>query len=449
MATSTIRKSPLLVSALALISATTLSSCSWFKDDDKKQPLPGERISILQMQTTLEPKDAELSGEGFIAPAPWANEFWPQAGGYPNHAMQNPALDDRDLKKIWSVDIGDGASDEIPLTAQPVVYNGVIFTLDTDSQVSAFDTKTGKRLWETSIQPKTEDEQVISGGLAVSGKTLYIASGYSELVALNVDDGKTLWIAKVPSPSRAAPTIIDNTVYLMTVDNRILSLDAQNGSKKWEYEGIAETAGLIGAASPAADSDIVVAPLSSGELTALRVENGSVAWSENLSSLVHRGGSAALPDMPGLPVIDKDLVIGVSYGGKIVAVEQRTGRRVWQREIGSAKSPWVAGNTIFFLSAEAELVALGRDTGALMWVKPLNSYNDGENSSNSLLWNGPIMAGGRLIVTAPDGTVVEIDPKTGLKTRQFDSGDRVAVSPVIANGTLFLLDQDGTLSAWK
>ncbi|HPQ51453.1 MAG TPA: PQQ-binding-like beta-propeller repeat protein, partial [Alphaproteobacteria bacterium] len=259
-----------------------------------------------------------------------------------------------------------------------------------------------------------------------------------------------LWTSRLPSPSRAAPTIMGDSVYVMTVDNRLVALDTVSGRKKWEYEGLAESAGLIGAASPAANSDIVVAPLSSGELTALRVENGSVAWSENLSSLVRRGGSASLPDIPGLPVIDKDVVIGVSYGGKVVSIEQRTGRRVWQREIGCAKSPWVVGNAIFFLSANAELVALGRDTGALLWVKPLNTYlSDSEALHNSLLWNGPIFAGGHLFVTAPEGSVIEVDPQTGDKLGDFDSGDRVAVSPVIADDTLFLLHQNGTLSAWK
>lgn len=87
------------VSTLALLSVLTLTSCSWFSGEDKKQPLPGDRISILELQTNLEPKDAELSGEGFVAPQAWANEYWPQAGGYPNHSMQNPALGTGSLKK--------------------------------------------------------------------------------------------------------------------------------------------------------------------------------------------------------------------------------------------------------------------------------------------------------------------------------------------------------------
>ncbi|MCB1557458.1 MAG: PQQ-binding-like beta-propeller repeat protein [Alphaproteobacteria bacterium] len=439
--------------SLLLASVMTLSACSWFSDDDKKTPLPGERISILQLQTKLEPTDTELSGEGFVAPAPWVNEYWPQAGGYPNHTMQNPAFSSGEIKKLWSADIGSGSTDELPLIAQPVLYNGVIYTLDTDSEIRAFDASTGKKLWDRSVRPKHEDEDVISGGLSVSGNILFVTNGYREVLALDLSTGKKIWKSELNSPSRSAPTIIGDSVYVLSVDNRVAAFSVRTGEKKWEYEGLSENAGIIGAASPAANNDIVVAPLSSGELVALRVENGSVAWSEDLSSYLSRGGSSSLPDISGLPVIDKDLVFGVNYSSKIVAIEQRTGRRVWQRDIGSAKSPWVSGNSLFLVTSDYELVALGRDTGSLMWVKSLDSYiNENERTEiphNPLLWNGPVLAGGRLLLCAPNGTILVINPETGEKTAQFDSGGRVAVSPVIANETLYLLHENGTLSAWR
>src|SRR5690606_9382644 len=107
-------------------------------------PLAGERISVLELSQSLEPDDAKLDAEGLVTPAPWKNEFWPQAGGYPNHSMQNLDLSQGQLQKAWEADIGEGRTKKIPLTAQPVVVDGCIFTLDTESKLSAFDVKTGK-----------------------------------------------------------------------------------------------------------------------------------------------------------------------------------------------------------------------------------------------------------------------------------------------------------------
>lgn len=434
---------------LVLLSTFALGGCSLFKGDEK-QPLPGERVSVLELQKTLEPSDAALKAEGFVAPAPWKNDYWTQAGGYPNHNLQNLSLSEAPLKKIWSADIGTGGSDEFPLTSQPVIFEGLIYTLDADSTVKAFDTKTGKVVWKNTIRPAKEDENVIGGGLAVAAGMLYATNGYSELLALNPKKGGIYWRQKLTAPSRAAPTVLDNNVYVMTLDNHLTAFDSYSGKVVWKYEGMSETAGLIAAASPAVDNGIVIAPMSSGEVAALRAENGTVAWSDSLSPSLQSGGVSSLPDIAGQPVLDKGAVIAVSYGGRIVSIDQSSGQRLWSRDIGGGKNPWVAGNMVFFLSSNSELVALGRDTGTLAWVKALSSYETTKNKyNNSLLWNGPVLAGGRLIVTSADESLLEISPADGSLIRKLDLGFHVAVPPVVAGDVLYLVSEDGTLSAWQ
>lgn len=431
-----------------LLSTFALGGCSLFKGDEK-QPLPGERVSVLELQRALEPSDAALKAEGFVAPAPWKNDFWTQAGGYPNHNLQNLSLPDTPLKKIWSANIGQGGSDDFPLTAQPVVFDGLIYTLDASSHVKAFDIKTGKTVWENNVRPAKEGEDVISGGLAVSADLLYVTSGYGELLGLNPKKGGIYWRQKLTAPARAAPTVIGDKVYVMTLDNHLTAFDSYSGKMLWKYEGLSESAGLVTAASPAADAETVIIPLTSGELTALRTENGSVAWTDSLSPSLQTGGVSSLPDISGHPVIDKGAVIAVSYGGKIVSIDKTTGQRIWTKDIGGAKTPWVAGNMVFFISSTAELVALGADTGTLAWVKSLPTYEGSKKSRNSLFWNGPLLAGNRLIVTGGDESLLEISPADGSLIRKMDVGFHVAVPPVVAGDVLYLVGENGTLSAWQ
>ncbi len=434
----------------SVTSALAMSGCSWVGlDEEKKPPLAGERVSVLELQKNLEGVDTTLKAEGFVAPKPWANDFWTQAGGYPNHNLQNIELSETALKKIWSSDIGAGGSDALPLTSQPVVFNGIIYTVDAQSVVKAFDVATGKSLWENSLRPEKEDENVIGGGLAVTTDFLYATNGYGEILALNPKKGGIFWRTKLTAPSRAAPTIVGDKIYVHTLDNHLTALEVITGKQIWTYEGFAESAGLVNAASPAADSNIVISPMSSGELTALHTDSGSVAWTDSLSPSLQTGGISSLPDIAALPVIDKGAIIAVSYGGKIVSIDQSTGQRIWTRDIGGAKDPWVSGNMIFFISSNAELVALGRDTGALAWVKSLSGYDNGDKSNNSLMWNGPVLAGNRLIVTSANESLLEISPQDGSLIRKLDLGFHVALPPVVAGQTLYLVSDDGTLSAWK
>ncbi len=412
---------------------------------EETAPLEGERISVLELQKSLEPDDSLLESQGLITPPEWRNEFWPQSGGYPNHSMQNLALNNGPLKKAWSADIGDGSSDEIPLTAQPIIVDKMVYTVDSENELSAFNIDNGKKIWSKNIASKDEDDDVIGGGIAYSSGFIFATNGYNEIIALRAKDGKTAWRKPLPAPSRAAPTIIDGRVFVTTIDNKLLALSAQDGSNLWEYLGISENAGLVGAASPAANRDVVIPVFSSGEIIALRVENGSLAWSDNLSNLRRIGGLNTISDINALPVIDKGLVVAISFSGRLVAIDERTGQRIWQREISGEQTPWVAGNHIFLLSSDNALIALGRETGAIRWVTQLPRQDDGD----PVIFTGPVLAGGRLIVAGTDGRVFEVSPQKGEILNEWDAGSTIAIPPIVAGQTLFLLAENGTLSAYR
>lgn len=434
---------------IAVISLSACSSADGLFQSDEDKPLEGERLSVLELQKDLEPESISLTAQGFIAPNAWKNEFWPQAGGYPNHSMQHLSMNKDSLSKIWSTDIGQGSKSSLPLTAKPIVIDDKIFTLDTDFNLKAFDTSTGKKLWDTDISHKIEDDPVISGGISYSKGSLYATNGYREILSLDPTNGKIIWRANLPAPSRAAPTIMDERIFVTTLDNRIIALGALKGNILWEFSGISETAGIIGAASPAADREIVVPAFSSGEIYALRVENGLVAWSDNLSSLRKSSSLSSIPDIRGLPIIDKGMVIAISFSGRLVAIDARTGARVWQREIGGAETPWVAGNHIFLITSDSKLVALGRDDGTIQWISQLRKYKDEDDAEDAIIWYGPLLAGGRLISVNSLGQVLETNPSTGEKIRLWDTDEHIAVSPILADETLYLLSHDGTLMAFK
>ncbi|MCB9990503.1 MAG: PQQ-binding-like beta-propeller repeat protein [Rhodospirillales bacterium] len=432
----------------ALTVLTGCSSMSNWLGDEKDAPLEGERISILELQKNLEPDSAALEGQGFVAPAAWRNEFWPQAGGYPNHVMQHLQLG-QDLNPLWTAKIGKGSTKELPLTAQPIVVDGRIFTLDTDSNLSGFSAETGEEIWQIDVRDPEEDDPVIGGGISYSRGVLYVTNGYDELLAVSPVNGELVWRVPLPAPSRAAPTIMDERIFVTTLDNQLLALDRENGQILWDYAGISESAGLVGAASPAASREIIIPAFSSGEILAVRVENGAVVWTENLSSFSHAGGLAGISDIRGLPVVDKGLVIAISFGGRMTAIDERTGTRIWQREIGGSETPWIAGNHVFVISTENEMVALGRDNGVIRWVTQLPRYKDMEDRKGPIYWTGPVLAGERLIAASSDGGVAEVNPQTGEIVRMWDGDGKFRLAPVIAGEILYLLSEDGTLMAFR
>ncbi len=429
---------------LLLAVACVLAACS---GDDKK-PLEGERLSILELQDNL-----KISEEGasipFEMPKVWKNGYWPQAGGYPSHVLEHLSLNSGPLKRVWSADIGQGSENDLPLTAQPVSADGRIFTLDTDSRVTAFDIKTGREIWHIRVDDPDEDDEVIGGGISHSNNVLYITSGFDEMLAVKPENGDVLWRVKLDSPARAAPTILENRVFVTTLNSSLYAVDASNGQVLWEYTTIGESAGLLGAASPAANRDIVVPAFSSGELYALRVENGSVAWSDNLSSVRRYGGVNVISDIKGLPIIHDNTVYAISFGGKMAAIDERTGERIWQKDISGSQTPWIAGNSLFVFSSENQLASIERKTGQVRWVKQLHRYQKPESRKGPINWTGPVLAGGRLILASSDGRLLEVNPDNGEYVRESDIGYSIMIPPVVAGDTLYLLSENGTLLAYR
>jgi len=173
-------------------------------------------------------------------------------------------------------------------------------------------------------------------------------------------------------------------------------------------------------------------------------------WEDNLSNTLRFGRTMAnLSDIRGYPVIFGDAVVAVSYGGKIVVIDKNTGNRKWQQEISSAETPWVAGNTVYVLNSDHQLVALNIISGEILWIAEIPKYKNPEKRKEIVSWTGPVMAGNRLLVFGSSGKVIEYNPASGEVVTQWDHKSAIYLPPVVANGALYILDNNARLSAYR
>lgn len=437
---------PLAQAAFLAAVGAALAGCdTWFGDVDP--PLPGDRISILQHQRELTP-DPGLAGQRIILPRPTPNADWAQAGGTANHAMHH-ILVGENLKRAWRVDIGAGASSDERFVATPVIAGGRVFTMDVETMVTAFDEKTGDVLWEAELTPDYEDDGHIGGGLAVEGNRVFVASGFGDAIALDAATGQEVWRVQMGGPMRTAPTVRGGRAFFITVDNKLSALAASDGRELWSFQSIEETAAILGGASPAVDGGVVVAPFSSGELVALRVENGRVLWSDSLASIRRTTELATLAHIRGRPVIDRGRVFAISHGGVLVAIDLRNGRRLWEQEVGGLQSPWVAGEYLFVLSDDARLLALSRNEGRIFWINELPRYEDPEDRTGPIVWTGPVLTSDRLIVAGSHGEALAASPYSGKLLGMVEMPDSVSVPPIVAGGAVFFLSDNADLTAYR
>ena len=423
----------------------SLSGCGitdWFDSPDEPA-LPGDRIAILALDKGLEP-DPEIADQQIVLPKPFENKFWTHAGGNPPHAMYHLSVGDA-VEEAWRSDIGEGSDDSQSLLAQPIVVENVVFTMDAQTEISAYDTASGKQYWRVDLEPEDEDDGFFGGGIAYAEGRIFVTTGFARVFALDARSGAVIWEKDMPGPLRAAPTVNGGRVFVITLDNQLVTLAADDGRRLWSHIGIQEDAGLLGGASPAVAGGTVVAPFSSGEIIGLSVTDGRVLWSDSLSSVNRIDPLADLAHIRGQPVIDRGMVLAISHSGRMIALDIERGVRAWDIDLGGVQTPWAGGEFVFVLTNDAQVVALRRRDGRLRWVRPLQRFEDEEDQEDLIQWSGPVLASDRLIVAGSHGQAVSISPYTGEILGFIELPDGAALPPVVAGNSLFFVTDSADL----
>ncbi len=436
------RKTVVVMAAL-----TMLGGCGIFKGSKPKSALLGERIPILTSESGVEVEPA-LADVAVVLPAAVANDSWTQPGGNASKSMGHLALS-ASPGRAWSAKV-EGASKESRLAASPVVADGKLYVMDTGARVTAFNAASGARLWSVQFGEGGKNKSsLFGGGVSVEGAFLYATNGLGDVGALNVADGAVVWKKRPGGPLRGSPTVANGNVFVMSQDNQLFALKAADGNVEWNEAAAVQLAGVFGVAAPAVGQGTVVAGFSSGDLNAYRYENGRSVWQDTLSRTSINTSVGTLSDIDADPVIDQGRVFAVGQGGRMVSLELVTGQRLWEMNVAGISTPWVAGEWLFVVTDEAKLLCIARATGKVRWSTPLQRYRKMKSKNGPISWSGPVLAGDRLVLASSEGQMVSVGATDGKVQSTTKIGAPVFLSPVVANSTLYILDNSGKITAFR
>lgn len=426
-----------------------VASCGLFSEDKIK--LDGERISVLDTDTKLRP-DYRPGAFKVVLPRPHTNKSWSQSGGNSVHRMEHLQTGSQ-LQGFWESSFGTGNSGRDFLISEPIIAYKVAFAIDADATVSAYRLDSGERIWKQRLKPLVKEDKstALKGvGLAEYKRKIYATTGFGGVFALDMTTGKKIWFYNAEMPIRIAPTVANDKVLIQTIDNTLIALNAASGEEEWRYKSAMEQTTLVGGASPAYDpaQDLIVAAFSNGELRAFKGSTGSPLWSDWLAAHARTNSLANINAIKANPVIAGNMVFAAGHNDILVAIDVRTGTRVWERDIGSTNQPWVAGKMLFVLSTNNDLLAMEAETGKIVWSTkiPLGTSSD---DKTGVFLSGPVLADNRLLVATSSGYAFAVSPYTGRIMSFVALDDGVEVSPVVADGITLLTTNDAELVAYK
>ncbi len=433
----------LIISSSLLI---TLSGCNylpdWIGEKEDEKILPGERIALKRRAELFEPEIPAAEGNIQLPPER-TNDAWNQPLGSSAGVSDHLTLA-QPLQIAASSKVGNGSDFNTVIIPAPVTEDGRIFVLDGKGTLSAHDSTSLESIWKSeALMHEDDDDALLGGGLAVAGKVLYAANDEGKIIAVSTEDGRLFWQQELSLPLRAAPRLVGKTLLILSADNQLLALNRRDGEPRWVHQGLNDQASQLQSTVPAAGGEMVLATYSSGEVTALSLTDGAELWSDMLA-----GSAQTALQEERFGALSTLMTPRVSFAGSaksFTAYITGSGRRVWERRVPLAAQPWLTGTTLYMLTTDYQLMAVNGSNGKILWVKNLPN----KDGKNTILWQHPLVASDTVWMVGSHGKLKAFSALTGDEGNSLDIPKGVVAAPVVANGTLYLMDKGATLHALR
>ncbi|HLS04855.1 MAG TPA: outer membrane protein assembly factor BamB [Wenzhouxiangella sp.] len=338
------------------------------------------------------------------------------------------------VQRKWSVNTGAGTDRSRP-HFRLQAHEGLIWTADHKGQITAVNASSGR------VERRLSTGLPLSGGPTIAGDIILAGTFDGRAVALDAKSGETRWSTRLSSEVLSAPVLHDGMVVVRCIDGRVFGLDMADGKRVWVHDRSVPLLTLRGNSNPLTRAGRVYIGYDDGQVTALNVSDGSMLWSQRISAPEGRTELDRLADIDGpMQVVGSELY-AVNYQGRLAGLALESGRIMWVKDMSSATGVELRRTSLAVADSDDRLWLVDRRNGATQW------------SSEKLLnrrLTRPVFLGALIAVADFEGYLHFVDSSGGEPVARTRASKKApAAAPLVAGDSLYLLDEDGRLSAWQ
>ncbi|MGL9759353.1 MAG: PQQ-binding-like beta-propeller repeat protein [Wolbachia sp.] len=283
-------------------------------------------------------------------------------------------------------------------------------------------------LYYSAVYPEKLD---LSDSHKTIGRMSAACSKYCRKIYLAIDNvlyginrTTVMWKKELKSPVKGNPTIFNDRLAVLTMDNYLYMLDMENGNTIWSYHmpnhnGSNQPASSY-YTSPVVMYNTVFVPFSNGKLVAFD-KGGKKLWSYKLPSTNLL--DTQLTDITTTPVVKRNVLIATN-NSTVVAIDVKSGSLLWSKPI-QAKNisdgimhalscpPQVediGGNEFFVVDTKNEIMKVAIPDGQIIWSTNL-VVND---ELKDAYYARPVIECGKLFIVSNKGIMLLLDEKSGM-----------------------------------
>ena len=344
-------------------------------------------------------------------------------------------------REQWRQDIGG------EVKSAPTVAGGTVFVTTLGGQILAHSSEDGTLLWEWQAPGPMDVSPVIAGD------RLFVAFRNSTMASLDAETGDVIWSTNISNPLFSWLTVSDGIVYAACQDGVLQSFDAGTGEKRWEID----TNGSM-IAGPSVSEGMLVVPTRDGQVLVLVGETGQTRLTYVVPGSTEGGaaishGTAVVGDVRGF-------VHGIDIRAQNLPLE-RTVLRFWAQfyiwglapfppaQSGSAWTQLIDGqvwedaaissNRAYVVTRNGSINAFTLSGGDELWTTRL--------SEDDVRPGSPTVVNDVLFIGTDANRLHALDAATGDDRWTRELNGPVSAAPAYADGTLYVVTENGTLYA--
>jgi outer membrane protein assembly factor BamB len=329
---------------------------------------------------------------------------------------------------LWSASVGKAGK----YIFTPALVGNDIYTAAANGTITKLDASSGRTVWQIDAGMD------LTAGVGSDGDTIVVSGVNGQILAFD-NQGKLRWKAQASSEVLSAPAVGQGVVVVRSLDNRVIGLDAESGTRKWSLQRTTPSLSLRTAPGITIAKGAAYVGLSGGRLLALALNNGAPRWEVPVGDPRGTTDLERIADISGTPVVAGRDVCAVSYQGRVACVDAVSGQGLWWKSFSSDVGVAVDERAVYASDERGALSAFSRNGGASLW-------RNNQLANRSL--STPAASGAVVAVGDYQGYVHFFSKQDGLMlARVATDGSPILAAPLVARGKFIFQTQSGTVVA--
>ena len=341
---------------------------------------------------------------------------------------------EKTLKVLWSLNVGGDLGRKFHQLS-PSIDGSRVFAVSADGDVLAAERDSGQVAWRKSL-----DVEVI-GGVGAGNGLVVLSTLNGEVIALSSEDGSEQWRYQATAEVVSQAQMNAEILVIQQLDGKLTALDLVTGRSLWSYDSQIPRLSLRGTAAPVVAADLTLAGFANGKLVAVDNRSGRPVWEQRIALSEGRSELERIIDVDAQPLVYNRLVYATSYQGRLAAVNPANGQLIWAQDLSSFRGLAGGFGNVYAVTAEDSLQAFDARNSASVWRQ--------DGLLNRQLTT-PVVLGNSVVVADGEGYLHALSQIDGHFTARYKlDSSGVRSDLLVKDDVLYALSNDGRLNALK